>query len=55
MFNATRGNQMTTYRVMLQYKIQSQVVYVNANSDEQAVSEALKLAPTAESAYVLSR
>lgn len=44
---------MNTYRVMIEFKIQSSIVYILASDKAQAVTKALNLAPLAQRAYVL--
>lgn len=46
-----QGWQM--FRVMLNYAIQSQVVHIHAPSSDEAVREALRIAPNAQRAYVI--
>jgi hypothetical protein len=54
MFNATtKGKQMHEYRVMVEYKIQSQIAYIWAESEQGALIEARHVAPNAERVYVL--
>jgi hypothetical protein len=53
MFNAATKEPKMTFRVMIEYKIQSSITYVTAPNAAAAVKEAMRIAPTAVRAYVL--